>query len=121
MGIADTVDLDVARFALLDADAMSGVASATYTNSTGTTRSIRAQVLRMPTQGAYTAGDIRPKLEVHVANSSTYGISATELRPGQDTLTVPLKPGGTAEAFVIRLPADGREWADAGMLRLWLE
>ncbi len=103
---------------MLDADLTSGVESVTYTKKTGTTRSIKATVMRRsPVQGD--AGR-EHWMTVMVANSATYGISSTEIDPGGDTITVSYRPGGTARAYMVALSTDAVEHMDSGFLVLEL-
>jgi hypothetical protein len=90
----------------------------TYKKKNGTTRSIYALVVRMPPD----ASDINPgvRLIVKVANSATTGITAAEVDPGGDTISVPIRPGEAAEYLRVFIPAREPEFADEGMLTLEL-
>lgn len=94
--------------------------SAVYTKTrTGATRTINVLVDRQLPQ-VY-QGVPAPLMIVRVPNSSTTGISSTEIDFGADKLTVALNLGETPRAFHIHKPDDGQPWQDAGMLRLELK
>jgi hypothetical protein len=70
--------------------------SAVYTKAAGGTRTINAVVIRDGYESDANTGQEAPVFEVHVANSATSGISSSELRVGQDTLTFAERIGKTA-------------------------
>lgn len=109
MGIFDSVLADD-RFAFNDVDGI-GAQTATYKPKSGTTRSINITVSRgQPFVDSQNV--IRYPLIINVANSSTYGISATELDTGADKISFAYKQGGTAQDFALGVP----ESQDAGQL-----
>lgn len=101
--------------AFIDADAMGGE-SVTYTKTDGTTRTITVIVDRRPPAKSDSMGQIiTPMALVHVRNDATYGIAASEVDVGGDTITLAMRPGATAVAHQIQW-ADGSPQIDAGML-----
>jgi hypothetical protein len=85
------------------------------------TRSIQAVVFRLPPAPANADPNwVTPKMVVHVANSSTLGISSAQIDTGGDTLTVAYRPGETATAIPIALPKGTAPGMDAAMLTIEL-
>jgi hypothetical protein len=100
---------------------MPGVESVTYISGT-VSRSISAQVFRegvVPMPGGAQAN--LSAVTIIVANSSTTGIAASELKAG-DEAKLDLMLNGSLKTFLIHRSAgsDGRWDIDAGMLRLEL-
>lgn len=80
------------------------------------TRSINAVVFRESLLGVTEDGGetVSPMFEVHVCNSSTLGISSTELDCGGDKISFPVRDGMTAsDRAIVRLIT-----IDEGMLVL---
>lgn len=65
-------------------------------------RQIKAVVIREPMAVVSEDGDtVVPVFQVHVANSSTEGISSTELDLGGDQIQMPTRDGKSAESRTI--------------------
>ncbi len=87
----------------------------TYVKASGATRSITAVVDRQPeAELRELSGVMRPSMQVHVANSTTTGIAATELNTATDVLRLAHILGGT----VANCKIDRMVTQDAGMLVL---
>lgn len=120
MSIFDSVIADDARFGFLDDDGF-GAETVTYTKASGATRSIKAQIERAPPT-EYGGETPRPYVVAVVMNDSTYGIAASEIDYGGDTITVTSRLGksSTSRAHKIHRPADGAPDHDAAMIRIEL-
>lgn len=114
MGALDTLmSLDAA--ALVNTDEFGE--TVTFTTRTGTTRSIKAVILRQSPVALMGGPAQKPALEAWVRNSATLGISASEINCQGDTITVAERHGGTAVAHLIREVME----SDAAMLHLRLD
>ena len=107
MGILDSVMADDG-LAFCDSDVFAE--SVTYTKANGTTRTINAQIFRQPPSPAN--GHPVASVTVHVVNSSTTGIAASEIEPGRDKITFAPRLGKDTVAMTLPNP----EQQDAGML-----
>lgn len=111
MGIFDTVLASDARFAFGDVDSI-GAEAATYKPRSGSNRAIKVVVNRNIPPEYSPQGVVRYPILVSIQNSSTYGISATELDTGADKIALPFRQGGDAQDYLLGIP----EAQDAGML-----
>lgn len=109
MGLLDQVLADD-RLAFTDTDVFGE--AATYKKRGGTTRPIQVVVNRNLPPEISPQGVTRFPILVAVSNSTTYGISSTELDTGADKIAVPFRYGGDAQDFLLGTP----EAQDGGML-----
>ena len=109
MGLLDQVLLDD-RLAFQDTDVFGE--SVTYKKKGGTTRTIKAVVNRNLPPMLDPQGVLRYVLLVSIPNSSTYGISSTELDTGADKIAVAYRQGGDTQDYLLGTP----EAQDAGQL-----
>lgn len=79
--------------------------AAVYTKASGATRNINVVVVRdgLVIPAEITRG-VAPQLIVLARNSSTRGISSSELDPNKDTITVAARIGGTTKAYPLSPP-----------------
>ncbi len=119
MGIQDKVDQGLAVFHI-DADALPGVESVSYTPSGGSARTISAIVDRSPAAMITDNGVSTPRVRITVANHATRGILSSAVNQhGADKVSVAVMQGGTAESLGVYLPPPGTPGTqDAGMIVL---
>jgi len=87
----------------------------TYVKASGATRNITLIAVRGARETIpETPSGLRPFVTIHVANSATTGISASELDCGADHIHIPPRVGGTAEDMTITRIIQ----QDAAMLQL---
>lgn len=88
----------------------------------GAARTCLAIIRRQPATDPMPGQPPRPSIEVELKNSGTAGITPAEAAAwaGMATITLAYQRGGSTTTYAINIPADGREWHDAGMVRLWL-
>lgn len=118
MGLMSQQILDDAIWIMSDPDALPGSETVTYRKQDGTARTINAQVFRYAREDD--GAGKRHRIVLVVANSSTYGIAATELNPDGDKVSVDYDQTGTSAEYYVRRPLSG-ETQDPGMLALLLE
>lgn len=111
MSLSDTIQSDATTVFVNSSDFAEAV---TYVPSSGSTRSINAVVIRQTVAQVPEGGFDTPVFEVHVANSSTSGISSSEINVGADAISMPVRIGDTATNRTIVRLVDH----DAGMLVL---
>lgn len=113
MALTDAIESDASLVFTNTSDFAEAV---TYKPRAGGTRSINAVVFRESLLGVTEDGGetVSPMFEVHVCNSSTLGISSTELDCGGDKISFPVRDGMTAsDRAIVRLIT-----IDEGMLVL---
>lgn len=117
MGLLNDAILNDATFAFIDPDVFGE--SVVYTPDGGSDRTINAVVDRSPPRPLpeQPRGNPSRMIEVWVANDSTRGIAASELKLKDDTITVSDRLGKSATAHRIVQLIE----ADEGMLRLKLQ
>ncbi len=95
MALSDAIESDASLVFTSTSDFAEAV---TYKPRTGSTRSINAVVFRESLLGVNEDGGetVAPVFEVHVCNSSTLGISSTEIDCGGDQISFPVRDGMTA-------------------------